>query len=89
MIKYDYETEKLMLEYFARLSEPLRRQYAYLESQKLGHGGKSYVSKLLAISHKAIRKGESEMNNPELLGRIPAGRQRRPGGGRKKFCLCS
>jgi hypothetical protein len=84
--KYNQVTEELMLAHFARLSEPLRRQYAYLESQKLGRGGKTYISKLLGISHKAIRKGEAEVNDPELLGQIPAGRQRRAGGGRKKFC---
>jgi len=75
-----------MLEHFARLSEPLRRQYAYLEAQKLGRGGKTYISKLLGISHKAIRKGEAEVTDPELLRQIPAGRQRRAGAGRKKFC---
>lgn len=74
-----------MLEHFARLSEPLRRQYAYLEAQKLGRGGKTYIGKLLGISQKAIRKGEAEVNDPELMGQIPAGRQRRVGGGRKFF----
>ena len=86
MTKYNQVTEGLMLAHFACLSEPLRRQYAYLEAQKLGRGGKTYISKLLGISHKAIRKGGAEMNDPELLRQIPAGRQRRAGGGRKKFC---
>ena len=86
MTKYNQITEGLMLGHFGRLSEPQRRQYAYLEAEKLGRGGKTYISKLLHISHKAIRKGEAEVNNPELLGQIPAGRQRRAGGGRKKFC---
>ena len=86
MTKYNQVTEGLMLGHFAQLSEPLRRQYAYLEAQKLGRGGKTYISKLLGISHKAIRKGEAEVNDPELLRQIPAGRQRRTGGGRKKFC---
>lgn len=86
MTKYNQVTEGLMLAHFARLSEPLRRQYAYLEAQKLERGGKTYISKLLGISHKAIRKGEAEMKDPEVLGQIPAGRQRRAGGGRKKFC---
>ena len=86
MTKYNQVTEGLMLAHFARLSEPLRRQYAYLEAQKLGRGGKTYISNLLGISHKAIRKGEAELNDPALLRQIPAGRQRRAGGGRKKFC---
>ncbi len=75
-----------MLSHFARLSEPQRRHYAYLEAEKLGRGGKTYISKLLGISQKAIRKGEAEMKDAALLGQIPAGRQRRAGGGRKKFC---
>lgn len=75
-----------MVEHFARLSEPLRRQYAYLEAQKLGRGGKTYISKLLGISQKAIRKGGAEVNDSEIMGQIPVGRQRRVGGGRKFFC---
>ena len=75
-----------MREHFGRLSEPLRRQYAYVEAQKLGRGGRVYMGQLLGISLKAIRKGEAEVKNPELMAQIPAGRQRRAGGGRKKFC---
>jgi hypothetical protein len=86
MIKYNQITEELMRIHFAGLSEPQRRQYAYIEAVKLGHGGKDYIGKLLHISYKAIRKGKAELNNPELLDQIPAGRQRRSGGGRKKFC---
>jgi hypothetical protein len=86
MTKYSQETEVLMRGHFARLSEPLRRQHAYLEAQKLGRGGKVYISKLLGLSLKAMRKGGAEVNDPELMGQIPVGKQRRAGGGRKKFC---
>lgn len=86
MTKYNQETERLMVEHFSRLSEPLRRQYAYVEAHKLGRGGKTYISKLLGISQKAIRKGEAEVKNPDIMGQIPTGRQRRVGGGRKFFC---
>lgn len=89
MTKYNQITEELMRVHFAGLSEPQRRQYAHLEAEKLGHGGKDYISKLLHISYKAMRKGKAELNNPELLAQIPAGRQRRSGGGRKKFCPVS
>lgn len=74
-----------MKAHFSRLPEPLRRQYAYLESEKLGRGGKTYICKLLGISQKTVRKGGSEVNDSELMGQIPSGRQRRSGGGRKKF----
>lgn len=86
MTKYNQETETLMLAHYARLLEPLRRQHAYLEAKKLGHGGKTYISKLFGISQKTIRKGGAEVNAVELMGQIPPGRQRRLGGGRKKFC---
>lgn len=86
MKKYSEEVELCMRNYFSQLSEPLRRQYAYLEAQKLGFGGKRYIGSLLVISQKAIRRGEAEVKKPELLEQIPAGGQRRPGGGRKKFC---
>ena len=72
--------------HFGGLSEPQRRQYAHLEAEKLGHGGKGYISSLFHISYKAMRKGKAELNNAEVLAQIPSGRQRRPGGGRKKFC---
>jgi hypothetical protein len=86
MTKYNQETEALMLAHYSRLLEPLRRQHAYLEAKKLGRGGKTYISKLFGISQKTIRKGEAEVGDAEMMGQIPAGRQRRLGGGRKKFC---
>lgn len=85
MTKYNQATEALILEHYSRLSEPLRRQYAYIESRKLGWGGKTYISTLLGISQKTIRKGGAEVNDPVLIGQIPAGRQRRVGGGGKKI----
>lgn len=76
----------MMLAHYARLLEPLRRQHAYLEAKKLGRGGKTYISKLFGISQKTIRRGGAEVNDAGLMGQIPVGRQRRLGGGRKKFC---
>lgn len=84
MQKYSEKVEKEMLIYYAGLSEPQKRQYASLESEKLGWGGKTYISKLLGISQKTIRKGSNELENPDLLKKLGGGRQRRTGGGRKK-----
>lgn len=89
MVKYDQKTEELMRRYYGQLAEKEQRHYAALEAQKLGHGGKRYVGRLLGISQKTLRKGERELNDPTFYSQVPVGRQRRVGGGRKKFCSTS
>ena len=64
------------------LNERDRRLLAAAEAQVLGHGGISLVSQATGLSRKAIRKGVQELAKPPLE-RLPAGRIRRPGGGRK------
>lgn len=83
---YDRETEQLMLHYYSHLGEKEQRHYAALEAQKLGHGGKRYIGRLLGVSQKTLRKGERELKDPAYYSQVPPGRQRRVGGGRKKFC---
>lgn len=89
MIKYDQETEQLMRHYYSHLAEKDQRHYAALEAQKLGHGGKRYIGCLLGVSQKTLRKGERELKDPAFYSQVPPGRQRRAGGGRKKFCSTS
>lgn len=89
MIKYDLETEQLICRYYDHLAEKEQRHYAALEAQKLGHGGKRYIGRLLGISQKTLRKGERELKDPTFYSQVPPGRQRRAGGGRKKFCSAS
>ncbi len=84
MTRYNQEIEEKMLLYYRQLSEKNKRHYASLESSKLGRGGKKYISKLLNISPKTIRKGDKELANSDLYAQIPKGKQRRLGGGRKK-----
>jgi hypothetical protein len=86
MQKYSKEIEDLMLLYYKDLPEQKKRHYASIEAAKLGHGGKSYICELLSISQKTIRKADRELDDPTLLIQIPLGKQRRQGGGRKKFC---
>jgi hypothetical protein len=76
-----------MLSYYETLSEKGRRHYAAQEAEKLGHGGKRYIGRLLGMSQKTLRKGIKELSNPSLLSEIPTGKQRRSGGGRKKRVL--
>jgi len=81
--EFTEKTVMLMQLHYSRLSEKDRRQYAALESLKLGRGGITYISKVLCADRKTILQGRKELtvdsDNP-----IPLGRQRKAGGGRKK-----
>jgi hypothetical protein len=72
-----------MIKYYKNLSEKDRRHYAALEAIKLGRGGTNYVSRLLRLDKKILIKAKEELRSPNLSA-IPVGKQRRPGGGRKK-----
>ena len=63
------------------LDEKSRRLLAAAESKALGSGGISAVSKATGVSRQVIRQGLREL---EQSPTPPAGRIRRPGGGRKK-----
>ena len=69
--------------HYSRLSEKDRRQYAALESLKLGRGGITYISNILGVDRKTILQGRKELTM-ELPEPLPQDRQRRVGGGRKK-----
>lgn len=73
----------LMQLLFSRLSEKDRRQYAALESLKLGRGGITYISSVLEVDRGTILQGRKELTS-DLKDSIPQGRQRKAGGGRKK-----
>jgi hypothetical protein len=81
---YPPETKALMCLHFGRLSEKGRRQYAALEALKLPYGGTSYISRLLGIDRNTILQGKKELLEADVYDQIPAGRQRRAGGGREK-----
>ena len=63
------------------LDEKSRRLLAASECKAWGVGGISAVSKATGVSRQVIRQGLRELNQPATR---PAGRIRRPGGGRKK-----
>lgn len=81
---YTEEVEALMINYYKSLSEKDRRHFAALEAIKLGRGGTGYVSWLFQLDKKIVIKGKEELKSPSQLAQIPPGKQRRPGGGRKK-----
>ena len=74
----------LMQLHYSRLSEKDRRQYAALESLKLGRGGTTYISKVLGIDRGTIIQGRKELTSDMGVSPVPDGRQRKAGGGRKK-----
>jgi len=63
------------------LDEKSRRLLVAAESKEWGPGGVSSVSEATGVSRRVIRQGLKELEQPPTH---PAGRIRRPGGGRKK-----
>ena len=78
--EFSSTTKMLMQLHYCRLSEKERRQYAALESLKLGRGGITYISNVLGVSRGTIIQGRKEFSTHS----IQELRQRKEGGGRKK-----
>jgi len=84
MTPYPEEIEQVMCKYFGTLSEKDRRRYAAIEAMKLGHGGITYIAKVLNCAQSTISIGIKELDTlPEGSGYEV--RIRRPGGGRKSY----
>ena len=62
-------------------NERTRRLTAAAEAQALGRGGIAAVAEVTGLGPATIRRGLMDLAHPESLP--PAGRIRRPGGGRK------
>jgi transposase len=69
-----------MRSFYQGLSEKDRRRYAAIEAHKIGHGGISYMSRILGCSRQTITQGLRDLDTPDTLEQS---RVRRPGGGRK------
>ncbi|MDX5933700.1 ISAzo13 family transposase [Acidithiobacillus thiooxidans] len=65
------------------LDERQRRLYAAVEAKVLGHGGVKRVSEATGVARGSIMAGLKELKDPE--SRLPQGRVRRSGGGRKRL----
>jgi hypothetical protein len=78
-------TDAQLEEHFARLwphlDERGRRMVAANTARELGYGGISRVSRACGLSRVTLTKGLAELRSEPL----PAGRIRRPGGGRRKL----
>ena len=76
---YPPEIESQMTRFYLSLSEKDRRRYAAIEAMKLGHGGQSYICKLLGCNPRTINRGIEELKDQELL---QSPKIRQAGGGR-------
>jgi hypothetical protein len=58
-IFFDYPSsvKAYMQAYYTQLLERQRRQYAAVESLKLGWGGQTYICNLFDVIQKTLRKG--------------------------------
>lgn len=77
---YSSETESQMRNFYSSLSEKDQRRYAAVEAAKLGHGGITYISRVLQCDADRISRGIKELKRP--LSEEEQ-RTRKPGGGRK------
>ena len=74
---YEPEVEQHMKTLYQSLNECDRRRYAAVEARKLGHGGQTYIRRLLGCDYKTLRRGLADLKNP---ARLPIGRIRKKGG---------
>ena len=74
--RYPVEIEKRMKSLYRSLNEKDRRRYAAIEATKLGHGGQTYIAKLLGVDYATLRRGLRDLDDPPDL---PPGRIRKRG----------
>jgi len=74
--------EKNVRDFYETLSEKDRRRFAAVQARQLGHGGMTYLAKVLGCSRRTIERGLAELD--ELPHDPAVGQVRRPGAGRKK-----
>jgi Rhodopirellula transposase DDE domain len=66
------------------LDERQWREYLGIEARALGYGGIAAVARAAGCSESTVAAGVAEIEAEDGPGALPAGRARRPGGGRKK-----
>ena len=78
MIAYHQQINLLL----SRLSEPQRRWYVAVESNRIGYGGDRLLSQITGMDEKTIRRGREEL--AASLAEYPPDRVRQPGAGRPR-----
>ncbi|MGB0386142.1 MAG: hypothetical protein ACPGWR_15145 [Ardenticatenaceae bacterium] len=84
MTIYSSTIESRMRLFYQTLNEKDRRRYAAIEALKIGHGGITYISKVLGCDRKTIRKGINEVEALDESA-APEKKIRKTGGGRKSY----
>ncbi|PZV11898.1 MAG: hypothetical protein DCF21_16270, partial [Leptolyngbya sp.] len=81
---YSPAIEAQMQRYYQSLSEKDRRRYAAIEAVKIGHGGISYIHRVLGCVRQSIRLGIAELSDTEAMSED---RQRAAGGVCQPVCV--
>ena len=84
MTTYSTTIECRMRLFYQTLNEKDRRRYAAIEALKIGHGGITYISKVLGCDRQTIRKGINEVEALDESA-VREERIRKAGGGRKSY----
>jgi len=76
--------EEEIKKFYHQLNEKNRRLYAAVEALKVGHGGISYIARIVGCSRKTVARGLREL--PSLSFEEPVNKRiRQAGGGRKSY----
>jgi hypothetical protein len=81
MNSYSKKQERSMKCLYNSLDEASKRRYAGVEAEKLGHGGKKYITGLFQCSVNTLYRGQKEILSG--LKGVKQGRIRNTGGGCK------
>lgn len=81
MQKYQEQQAEILRTFFNTLNEKDKRRFASMQAEIIGHGGKTYLSKLLKISSKTISRGVKELKDISQNNE----RIRKKGAGRKSY----
>jgi hypothetical protein len=65
------------------LDERQRRLLLAAGARGLGAGGISRIARATGASRQTVHTGLAELEDPDVVGQLPVGRARRPGGGRR------
>lgn len=84
MTKHAAFIEATMKDFYNVLPEDLKRVFAAISSDQLGHGGGLYIRKLFSCSPSTIKRGKDDIDAGYLKKNSGTKRQRKEGGGRKK-----
>ena len=80
---YPDEIIQLMRKFYHSLSEKDRRRYAAIEASKLGHGGISYIARILGCSRDTVKSGMQQLEKLSV-SELSSGEVRKRGAGRKR-----